>query len=642
MNIKRIVSGVLAVGLVSLVSPVAAADERQREQWYVAPWGQDQWPGTMARPFATLARAQQAVRARTARMKSDIVVNLRGGTHTLTAPLRLAQPAGDSGRNGHRVIYQAYGYGTPKQEPVTVSGGREISGWQPDERTRGVWRAEVGGLESRQLYVDDRRAGRASLGAGLPGRLKTTRTGYVTNSTVPQSWRNPRDIELAYTFPFWIDARCGVAGISGNSEQTTITMDQPCWKLARATYGDENPLGGPTNVTNSVSFLRKPGTWYLDRSRPGHHALLYRPRPGEDMRRTKVVAPVLQTLVQGAGRPGDPLHDVSFKGFTFAHATWLAPSEPAGFVSAWSMYKRPGVKTWLTVPGNVVFHTADRITFEGDRFRHLGGQALEFSKSSSYNLVQGNVFTDVSDGGVLMGVTHPDTKGTNHGNRIVNNWIHHTGVEYRGASAIWDTATQDTTLAHNQINDVPYTGILSGPDADLGITRRHRILNNKVFRTNQVLSDGGGIYLRGRQGTSFADGAVVSGNAVTDARKGDFNIGIYTDDGSSWITVRGNAAYDYLSSIGGCDEPGRPVQDIRFRQNFWDDAVPAAVKRRSYPGAWPDAAEECGDPKRLEFTGNTLLAPRDPAKACDSKPVCAAIVANAGLQPPYRRLLQAP
>ncbi|MET7699557.1 right-handed parallel beta-helix repeat-containing protein [Streptomyces sp. NPDC005485] len=622
-------------------------------QLYVAPWGKDFWPGTLDRPFATPARAQQAVRAQTPGMTSDLVVNLRGGTYQLRAPLRLSEAAGDSGRGGHRVIYQAYGHGTPRQERVTISGGRQISAWRPDQRLRGSWRADVGGLETRQLYIEGRRATRLTRdGTGFPGTLKATRTGYVTTSTVPRTWRNPGDIEFVYRSGY-VEGRCGVAGVSGSAHRTTITMDQPCWDLAQELYGGTELLEAPNSVENSPSFTRKPGSWYLDRSRPGHHELLYFPRPGEDMRRVRAVAPVLETLVTGTGRPGRPLHDIGFRGLTFAYATWLAPSEPAGFPSAWSMYLRPGKGKdagLLTVPGTIAFHTAERIAFEGNRFTHLGAQALELSDSSSYNVVDGNVISDVSDGGILMGVVPPDQKGTNRGNRITNNWIHHIGAEYHAASGIWDTATQETAIAHNQVDNVPYTGILSGPGDDLrGIMRRNRILDNRVFATNRLLQDGGGIYLRGEQGSSFADGAVISGNAVTDSKYGDWNVGIYTDDSTNWVTVDRNAVYNYVASIGGCSEEwgNRPVQNVRYRGNFWDDAVPAWLERQEFPGAWPPAdkqnpEEGCGDPHQLTFNDNTLLPPRNPGPACATNTACAAVLANAGPLPSYHRRLNMP
>jgi hypothetical protein len=632
--VAAVAAAVLAVG--APVAVPARALPPQAHHLYVAPWGNDSWPGTAGRPYATVERAQRAVRAATARLAADIVVNLRGGTYALAAPLRMSEEAGDSGRNGHRVIYQAYGYGTARQEPVTISGGRPVTGWRQDPGRDGLWRADVGGLDTRQLYVNGRRANRPT--AGIPGTLTLTGSGYTTTSTIPRKWRNPGDIEFVYRYSY-VEGRCGVAGISGTARQTTITMDQPCWQLAQSLYGAD-PLASVYQAENSPSFLTRPGDWYLDRSQPGHHVLLYRPRPGEDMRRATVIAPVLESLVTGTG-----VHDLGFRGLTFAYATWLAPNEPAGFPAAWSMYLRP--EGLLAVPGAVAFHTAERITFEGNRFTHLGGQGLELSESSSSNVVSGNLFTDISDGGILMGIVPPDETGSNRGNRISDNWIHHIGVEYRAASGIWDSATQGTAIVHNQVNDVPYSGILSGPSEDLrGVMRGNRILDNRVFHTNRLLDDGGGIYVRGEQGTSYASGLVVRGNAVTDSEHGEWGVGIYTDDSTNWATVDRNVVYDYVAAIGGCSEEwgDRPVRNVRYRQNHWDDAVPEWLERREYPGAWvpadPDNPEEgCGDPHDLEFAGNTLLDPGNPGRACAAHPTCAATVANAGPRQSYRRML---
>ncbi|GLH95425.1 right-handed parallel beta-helix repeat-containing protein [Phytohabitans aurantiacus] len=609
---------VLAAALPMAVTPARAAPPPVR-QLYIAPSGEDTGPGTLDRPFATLERAQRAVRDLAG---ASVVVNLRGGTYTLASPLRMSGDAGDSG-----AVYQAYGYGTARQEPVTISGGRTVSGWRPGRD--GIWRADAGDLETRQLYVDGRRANRTT--AAIPGTLTLTDTGYTTTSTIPRTWRAPGSIEFVYRYSY-VEGRCGVAGVSGN----TITMDQPCWDLARSLYGAE-ALASVYQAENSPSFLTRPGDWYLDRSR---HELLYRPRPGEDMRRATVVAPVLESLVTGTG-----VRDLGFRGLTFAYATWLGSSEPAGFPAAWSMYLREdGLHT---VPGAVTFHNAERVTLEGNRFTHLGGQGLELSKSSSHNVVSGNVFTDISDGGILMGVVPPDETGTNRGNLISDNWIHHIGVEYRAASGIWDTATQHTTIAHNQVDDVPYSGILSGPSDDLrGIMHSNRIVGNRVFHTNKLLDDGGGIYVRGEQGTSYADGLVIAGNAVTDSDDGEWGVGIYTDDSTNWATVDRNAVYDYVAAIGGCSEEwgDRPVRNVRYRDNHWDDAVPDWVPRREYPGAWvpanPDNPEEgCGDPHDLQFGRNTLLDPENPARACAADPACVAILASAGPRPHYRRTL---
>ncbi len=122
---------------------------------YVAPDGSDAAPGTREKPFATIARAQKAVRELKARhdRKGPIVVELRGGFYELDEPI-VFEPA-DSGTAASPVIYQA----TPGERPI-LSGGRKIGGWNvgPDGR----WRTTLADVKAGrwafvQLFVNDQR-----------------------------------------------------------------------------------------------------------------------------------------------------------------------------------------------------------------------------------------------------------------------------------------------------------------------------------------------------------------------------------------------------------------------------------------------------------------------------------------------------
>ncbi|MEW1774307.1 hypothetical protein [Streptomyces sp. NPDC086777] len=84
--------------------------------------------------------------------------------------------------------------------------------------------------------------------------------------------------------------------------RTTISMDQPCWRLARALQGADAGKG-THDVENAPDFLTRARTWYLDRSRPGRHTLLHRPRAGQDTARTEAIAPTLITTTAGPAAP---------------------------------------------------------------------------------------------------------------------------------------------------------------------------------------------------------------------------------------------------------------------------------------------------------------------------------------------------
>ena len=98
--------------------------------FYVSTGGDDNAPGTKGRPFATLARARDAVRA--ARAGGDAgawTVHVRAGTYLLAQTL-VFEPS-DSGREGAPVTYVGDG-------PATcLAGGLVVSGWRAGDD--GVW-----------------------------------------------------------------------------------------------------------------------------------------------------------------------------------------------------------------------------------------------------------------------------------------------------------------------------------------------------------------------------------------------------------------------------------------------------------------------------------------------------------------------
>ena len=116
----------------------------QPARLYVSPQGRDAWSGKLAAPnqartdgpFATLGRAQQAVReARAKQSTAPVTVTLRGGTYYLSEPLQFGPE--DSGTKACPVVWQAQA-----GEPVIISGGRPIAGpWKRGEGT--IWETTV-------------------------------------------------------------------------------------------------------------------------------------------------------------------------------------------------------------------------------------------------------------------------------------------------------------------------------------------------------------------------------------------------------------------------------------------------------------------------------------------------------------------
>ncbi|MEU8227935.1 right-handed parallel beta-helix repeat-containing protein [Kribbella sp. NPDC048915] len=426
-----------------------------------------------------------------------------------------------------------------------------------------------------------------------------------------------------------------------------ITMDQPCFRRLIAIFGANGFPGvglKPATIENDRTFLDQPGTFYLDRSEPGQHVLYYRPRAGEQLSTSTVVAPVLERIVDGQGTDTSPLHDVTFRGLTFAEATWLQPSTDEGFVHYLGGFFENGDGSVLAVslspqaqsmPGNVVLRRVKNVAVERNTFRRLGATGLELVGSDS--VVRGNEFTDISSGGVLVGDDRPETAGTaSEDNLVANNWIHRIGVEYHGGTGVFGVRTTRLTVAHNQLNDLPYSGIVvgqahnqmvraNGPvDPARPTNSEARIVDNLLFDYMKVLYDGGGIYTTFKQGDSWHTAAEISGNVIHDMQQPYW--ALYTDWGSNWIKVTDNVIYDFVfGSTGGCSVPAlAQIAHLRYDGNYWTDNGPTWM---------------CGPVVDVTTTNNTQLPADHAEAACQADPRCARIFREAGLEPIHRDLL---
>ncbi|HYZ57450.1 MAG TPA: discoidin domain-containing protein [Streptosporangiaceae bacterium] len=579
----------------------------------------------------SLHAAQAKVRRATRSMSGNIDVVLADGTYRLGTTLAFDAAKGDSGTGGYTVTYEA----APGAHPV-ISGGERITGWT--QTAGGVWEAQVPpGTQTRQLYVNGVRANRAS--GPDPTGFTRTPTGYTTSDTTLDSWGNISDVEFVYNVG-WTQIRCGVASVSG----TTVTMDEPCFQNSTMKQYGVN-ADRPSYVENAKELLNAPGEWYLDQPA---HTVYYISREGQDMRTADVEIPRLQTLVSGTGTESQPLTGLSLIGLSFEYVGWTAPSGPGGFSevqanmhltgdNAWQdqgscnrfSSTNPGTcpyGSWTMTPGNVVFDHTDGLTISGDTFQHLGAAGLQLGQDVDNSSITGNVFTDISGNGLEIGngtdADPADVALLPANNTIADNWVHNIAVEFTGGVGIFQGYTRGDIIEHNQVNNVPYSGISSnwGWGRTPTETSGNKILDNLIFDYMQQRSDGGGIYVLGQEGDSLANGLVISGNVVRYAAGGGH--AIYTDGGSQYVTMTDNAAYgNNTPSMGGCNEQdGTPYGDFSFTGNYFEDLTPD----------WP-----CGNPSDATISGNTQVG-------SDGSGVPAALLDNAGLEPAYAHLAQAP
>ena len=323
----QLLSTVILFALGFLIPPAISAAPPQAT-FYVSPDGLPTAPGTPEAP-CSLERVRDLVRKINGSMKGDIVVNLRGGTYALKAPFKLREDATthDSGTGGFNVIYQA----CPGEPPV-LSGGVPLTGWTLFDKGKNIYSTKAPeGTDSRQLYVNGRRADRARSELDPKGWTRTEAGWSITDPSM-QHWSNISDMEIV-SRASWKHLRCGIASIAGNE----VTMKMPGWHSVGTAPREGHPFSGAGApkadkvawVENALELLKTPGQWYLDRKTRSVYCI---PLPSENLEKAMVVMPRIEKVldVSGSDFP-NPIHNIQFKGISFLYGTWLGPNGDQGY-----------------------------------------------------------------------------------------------------------------------------------------------------------------------------------------------------------------------------------------------------------------------------------------------------------------------
>ncbi|MBF9132496.1 hypothetical protein I0C86_26610, partial [Plantactinospora sp. S1510] len=574
----------------------------------------DNGPGTRARPLATLAEAQRRARAAAAVGDRDVVVQLLSGTYRLTSPLRF--DAADSGRNGHTVTWQA----ARGAKPV-LSGARAVTGWELDDAATGVYRADVGtGFDTRQLYVDGVPAQRARLRLARTD-ITLTATGFTLDNpdlaylaTLPDQARIDFQAMLSFTNRF-----APVQSIVGD----TVTMAQPAWD--NNTYGYDtvqSPLRTPTFfLLNSRRFLDEAGEWYLDTTAG---TLYYKPLPGQDMTRTRVELPRLETLVQVGGSYEAPARNLRFEGLTFTGTTWLHPSSPDGYANQQTGVFITGPQPdrpadgftscdfgcrgfegsrnhWAQAAAAVQVSAAEGIDIVDSTFVNLGSVGLGIGNDAGAHAtgvglgahdvsVVGSTFTASAGGGIVVGGVRPDAhhpsdpRMANRDIRISDNRVYATAREYLDQAAIFASYVTRLAIEHNYVSDLPYTGIGIGygwgandpggspeylgrglydfqPIYDTPTTLGDvRVVGNHVRNVVQTMFDAGCIYTLSAMPRSTIDENLCENSG---------QLGLYFDEGSRYLRGSRNV---FIRTAGqwahANNQNGNHTGDITLTGNY--------------------------------------------------------------------------
>lgn len=327
--------------------------------WFVAPGGDDANPGTLEKPFATLARAQQARREKAG------AVFLRGGTYYLPEPLVFT--AQDSGTREAPAVFQAY-----RDEQPVISGGVKLErlDWQPYRD--GIFRTKVPeALATEEIFVN----GERQILARYPNFDPKAPyfDGFAADAISKERaarWADPAGGYFHAMHPsLWGDFTWR---ITGRDAQGEVTKEG----------GWQNNRGGAVHrsirfVENIFEELDAPGEWFLDAKT---HTLYFYPPAGLDLAKATIEATRLRSLVEFRGTEAQPVRFVTLRGLTLRHSarTVMDTKEPL-LRSDWAIYRG----------GAIFFEGAEDCAIEDSFVDQVGGNAIFANNYNRRLMVRG-------------------------------------------------------------------------------------------------------------------------------------------------------------------------------------------------------------------------------------------------------------
>ena len=562
------------------------------DEIWISPKGSDFNDGTRQFPKATLTsalrQAREWRRTEDNRIQGGITIYMEGGTYAFYEPVFIRPE--DSGTKESPTIIRSVG-----DEKVILSGGISINGWKKQGK---VWVADVPAfngrpLDFRQLWVNGKKAVRARDVEDFEKMNRICSVDekneilYVPAVSIRRLIDNKGNLKAKYAemvlHQMWCVANLRIRSVEVQGDSAAIRFHQP---ESRIQF--EHPWPRPMvttdgHLTNARELQDVPGEWYHDIDA---RKIYYYPREGEKMQEAEVIVPAVETLVRVEGTLDRPVRHIRFEKITFSYTTWMRPSEKGHVPLQAGMYLTDGYRIdpkmqrvylnhpldnqgWLGRPAAAVRVVAARqIDFERCRFEHLGSTGLDYEEAVQGGVVRGCLFRDIAGNGLLVGSFSPaahethlpydpaDRREVCTQQQINNCYFTEIGNEDWGCLAIAAGYVGDVNIEHNEISEVPYSGISLGWGwtQTVNCMRNNRVHANLIHHYAKHMYDVAGIYTLGSQPKSY-----VTENCVHSIYKPGYVhdpnhwFYLYTDEGSSFITVRDNwtEGEKYLQNANG-------------------------------------------------------------------------------------------
>lgn len=511
-------------------------------------------------PIQTIQRLEEMLNTMRANgVLQPITVKVMGDYY-LTKPISLGFTAPSIFGNHHpmkNVTFESYG-----DERARFIGGKKLTGFQRDtfqnqdclslyipEVEQGVW-------HFTDLYVNGKRAVSArypkddtlkAITTELPEESRTLFEGSKWFQADPEDLKDIDGVENAIVsfYHYWIDEHSPVESYdkeTGRLEMVyrsrfNLTVEYEPGRSSDLHYYLEN-------IPQAFSAANE---WYLDVKRG---MLYYIPENLDiDPAEYEFFAPVLQRLVEIKGSSENKVGGIRFRNLDF-----ICSRGDYASTKGTSMEEQGGpfgsdAQAVHAAPGAIYFEQTEDSGIFDCNISCMGIHGVEISYGCNAIRVENTRLTQLGGGGIkILGRSTEEEKERETSNCIVrNNEISHCGRRYAAACGILINHSAHNEISDNEICYLDYTGISAGwvwgykPSTSYG----NLIRNNHIHHIGMgKLSDMGGIYLLGYQ-----NGTVVEGNRIHDVNSAHYGgWGIYTDEGSSYITVEKNVVYNCKSN----------------------------------------------------------------------------------------------
>ena len=653
---------------------------------YVSTKGNDSSDGGFASPVETIEKALEKHAALAS--SKDTYIILMQGNHTQTKELAITNAHTANGK----LTITSY----DKNDKGVISGGYDLTGKFTDANGDGIYEATVDiadfGLAEapRQLYVNGTKATRAR--SGVLEDFKNTTTYYYESANLPAretvghlettdldylNYERPQDLEFIF-YGSWAMARCQAASVEAatNSDGQSVAkfnMDETGWAyLTARRYTSGNvSVGGypPRYVENALELLDEEGEWYLNTD---NDTLYYKPRVslGENITKAEVILPVIdnyeECLVNIEGTIDNNVKNLTFDNITFAYTTWTRPSTELGHADIQnntvlghkdlqlnSTPTSSSIGYGNNPDGAIDVKYANNTNFENCDFTKLGITGLRLTEGVKNSKISGNEFYDISGSAIAIGLTgvygvaantfrNPEGAKKIDNIDFSNNYVHHVATEYNGAAALSVGFPSNSTISHNEIAFIPYTGMhigwgwedsfkLPGTNTNETITNLtlditdnyiHDLFQGKIY-------DGGAIYTLGRSGGTADNKNKIAGNFIENIGPGAATI--YNDQGSTGYEVYNNVS-DTSDSWG---ETFATTGDSRSESNSCNVNVKKANKYLSWHDNYATVVKSFVS-SYAQNDDTSSFEELNLVKDLKNNATTKAIIDNAGIEPEYR------